>query len=182
MKSLIRKILFAKSYLYLYPYSSLNLDNDLERIYEAEYFDRKTILRGKDISKNQFSLWEKWDFFRGHHSFDALGFFSGTKFNHQNNTYIIGTIYPNPMMVIGFYFTTIALGFVLFNEGSINSSFENPELILPIGIMSIVFLISLLYFRRRIRNSVEEELKIKKSNIKVKRLMIKEASKNSHYW
>jgi hypothetical protein len=48
--------------------------------------------------------------------------------------------------------------------------------------MSIVFLISLLYFRRRIRNSVEEELKIKKSNIKVKRLMIKEASKNSHYW
>ncbi|PKP45049.1 MAG: hypothetical protein CVT94_19130, partial [Bacteroidetes bacterium HGW-Bacteroidetes-11] len=76
MKSLIRKILFEKSYLYLYPYSSLNLDNDLERIYEAEYFDRKTILRGKDISKNQFSLWEKWDFFRGHHSFDALGFFS----------------------------------------------------------------------------------------------------------
>ncbi len=61
MKSFLRKIFFAKSYLYLYPYSSLNLDNDLERIYEVEYFDRNTILRGKNISKNQFSLWEKWN-------------------------------------------------------------------------------------------------------------------------
>ncbi|GAP44003.1 hypothetical protein TBC1_112162 [Lentimicrobium saccharophilum] len=164
MKSFIRKLFFAKSYLYLYPYSSLNLDNDLERIYEAEYFDRNTILRGKDISKNQFSLWEKWNLFRGYHSFDALGFFSGTKFNHQNRTYIIGTIYPNPIMLIGFYFTTLTLGFILYSRVSTNGSYEILEMILPIGILSIVLFSSLLYFRRRIGNSVEQKLKIKKTH------------------
>lgn len=162
MKSFLRKILFAKSYLYLYPFSSLNLDNDLERIYKAEYFDRNTILRGKDMSKDQFSLWEKWNLFRGYHSFDAPGFFYGTKFNRQNKTYIIGTIYPNPIMVIGFYFATLTLGFILYSKVSTNGSYNKPEMILPIGIFSFVLLSGILNFRRRIENSVEQELKIKK--------------------
>lgn len=164
MKSFLRKILFAKSNLYFYPFSSLNLDNDLERIYEAEYFDRNTLLRGKDITQNQFSLWEKWNFFRGFHSFDALGFFSGTKFNDQNKTYIMGTVYPNPIIVIGFYLATLILCFLLLNEAKMNGGSENLEVILPIGIFSIILLSSLLYFRRRIQKSVEHELKIKKTH------------------
>src|SRR5690606_14448266 len=146
-----------------YPFNSLNLANDLKRIYEAEYFERNTILRGKEVTQNQFSLWEKWNFFRGIHSFDALGFFSGTRFIDQNKTYIIGTVYPNPILVIGFYLTTLILCLLLLNDPKLNGS-ENLEVIIPIGIVCVILLLGLLYFRRRIGKSVEHELKIKKTH------------------
>ena len=160
MKAILRKTLFAKSCLYLYPYSSLNLDHDLDRIYESGYFSRNTILRGKKVAENQFSLWEKWDFFRGNDSFDALAFFSGTMFEDNNKTYIIGTIYPNPITVIGFYFTALAFLLTLLYQMTTSGSALDFQVIIPLGLLSLILLSMTLYFRWRIQKSVERELQI----------------------
>lgn len=156
----MRKILFVKSCLYLYPFSSMNLDHDLERIYESGYFSRNTILRGKEVAEKQFSPWEKWNFFRGNHTSDALAFFSGTMFEDNNKTFIIGTIYPSPITIIGFYFTTIAFLLSLLHQMMTSGSAVDFQMIIPLGLMSLILLSMILYFRWRIQKSVERELKI----------------------
>jgi len=160
MKVLFRKILFVKSNLYLYPYSITNLDNDLNRIFEAKYFNNRTTLRGKDIAENQFSLWEKWNFFRGVKSSDALAFFSGTKFSKNGKTYIIGTIYPNPITVLGFYLTSIIFVLSLLQQTETGLTFGKIEISLPVGLISIALLLMSVYFRWSIQRKVEVELNI----------------------
>lgn len=160
MKSILRRILFVNSYLYHYPYSLLNLDNDLDRIYRTRYFNYNTILRGKKVSENQFSLWEKWNIYHGYNSFDALSFFSGTIYDDQNKTYIIGTIYPNPIIVIVFYFIIFILTLILYK----NKITEFLGLFVSFGIISILLLVIILYFRRRVRSTVEYELQLEKNN------------------
>ena len=160
MKTILRKILLAKSCLYVYPYSSLNLDHDIERICESGYFSRNTILRGKRLTINDFLLWEKWNFFRGNDTSDALAFFSGTKFEDNINTYIIGTIYPSPIIVIVFYFTTLAFLLTLLYQMTTSGSAVDFQVIIPIGLLSLILLSMTVYFRWRIQKSVEHELKI----------------------
>ena len=67
------------------------------------------------------------------------------------------------LLVIGFYLTTLILCLLLLNDPKLNGS-ENLEVIIPIGIVCVILLLGLLYFRRRIRKSVEHELKIKKTH------------------
>tara|TARA_R110002072_G_scaffold256332_1_gene415135 strand:+ start:34 stop:531 length:498 start_codon:yes stop_codon:yes gene_type:complete len=160
MKSVLRKIFFAKSYLYSYPYSSLNLQNDLERIHEDKYFKRNSILRGKRISNDQFLLWEKWNFFRGMHSYDGLSFFSGKIHDTQEKTNIVGTIYPNPIILFAFYFPIIILCFMLFDLITKKVIEVKLEFYFIIGLFILLSLLSIFYFRKRIQKSVEQELKL----------------------
>jgi len=160
MKSFLRKILLVKSNLYHYPYSLLNLENELTKIYDAESCEEKCNLRGKQISENEFSLWEKWNFFRGNRSANALAFFSGSKVIEDNKVYIIGTIYPNPRSIFGFYFTMLILGILLTIEFNTRGSKEIYAIILPLVILSILLLSSALYFRKRVRKTVEQEFKL----------------------
>ena len=164
MKVLFRKILFVKSNLYLYPYSVTNLDNDLNRIFEAKYFNNRTALRGKGIAEDQFSLWEKWNFFRGVKSSDALAFFSGTKFAKNGKTYIIGTIYPSPKTVLGFYLTSIIFVLSLLQQTKTGPAFGNIEILLPIGLISLALLSMSIYSRWNIQRKVEVELNIKNTH------------------
>lgn len=163
MKKILRRIMFVKSYLYIYPYSLLNFDNDLQRILDAKYLNKNINLRGKYLSKNQFSLWEKWNFFRGNYSYDAFSFFSGTKYSENNKTYIIGTIYPNPIYIIGFYFALISLILIIFNCIVIYETKMAKEVLLSLGLISILFYSISIYFRRRIQKTVETELILEKT-------------------
>ncbi|WP_321308532.1 hypothetical protein [Marinifilum fragile] len=164
MKELFRKILFVKSTLYLYPYSITNLDEDLKRIFEANYFNNSTALRGKIIGENQFSLWEKWNFFRGRKSQDALAYFSGSKFIQNNKTYIIGTIYPHPFTVLGFYLTCIIFLLSLLQQNDTGFSLGNIDILLPIGSIGVALISIILYFRWSIQTKVEIELDITKTH------------------
>jgi len=162
IKSLFRKILFIESHIYLYPYSSDNLNEDLKKIFGASYFDKKTTLRGKKISDDSFSLWEKWNLFGSYRSFDALGVFSGTKVNRKNKTLIIATIYPNALSILLYYLlisiSISAIYFYFFGSESI----INIEIILVLVAISFIIHRALIFQRKRIKKSVEFEFNLKR--------------------
>ena len=163
MKKIIRKILFVKSSLFLYSFSSANLENELNQIFNSPYFDNKTNLNGKQISENQFSLWEKWNFFRGLRSSDALAYFSGTILNKSEKTYIIGTWYPHPFFVIGFYLLSTIFFLVFFNQVETGMILRNYEILVLMGLFCVILISMSLYFRWRILKTVQSELKINKT-------------------
>lgn len=160
MKIFLRKLLFVKSYLYIYPYSLLNLENELKEICESEIIPSTQILNGKVMSESEFSFWEKWNLFRGSRSSDALAFFLGTIVIEQNKVNIVGTAYPNPISILGFYFTMLILGIILIIKYKTVDSYRLTEVAWILGTMSIIILSSSLYFRERIRKRVEKELKL----------------------
>jgi hypothetical protein len=118
---------------------------------------------GKKIAENQFALWEKWYFYRGLRSFDALAYFSGATFNQSGKTYIIGTVYPHPFFVLGFYFSSTSFFLMLFIQMETGMAMEKFEIPVILGFASGIFLSMSLYFRRRIQKTVQYELKINKT-------------------
>ncbi len=163
MKNLIRNVLFVKSDLFQYSFSSANLENDLNQIFNAPYFNKRTNLIGKQIAENQFSLWEKWNFFRGHRSSDALAYFSGTIFNKSGNTYVTGTWYPHPLFVIGFYLLSAVFFLELYNLVGTGKILQNYAILALIGSFNVILISMSIYLRWRILKAVQNELKINKT-------------------
>jgi len=163
MKKIIRKILFVKSSIFLYSFSSDNLENDLNQIFNSPYYNNKTNLNGKQISENQFSLWEKWNFSRGLLSSDALAYFSGKIYSKSGKTYIIGTSYPHPFFVIGFYLLSAIFFLELFNQVGTGMIFCNYEILALMGFFCVILISTSLYFRLRILKAVQNELKLNKT-------------------
>ncbi len=160
IKSVVRFFLFAKSRLYKYPYGLQNLDNDLKRIIEVGYFESSTILRGKNIGKNHFVLWEKWNFTRGRTVLFAMAFFSGSVVVRKNRTYIVGTIYPQ-ISGIFFFYLSLLMFCAILGMHSFGKSIKEIYFVLPVlGFLTIISLISCLYFRSRVKDSVVQELEL----------------------
>ncbi len=162
MKEVLRSFLFVKRKFYSYPYTKRNLDNDLNKIANAGYFDLQNDLRCKVINNNQFDLWEKWNFGVGTRSFfeiaNANAYFSGTVIKRADDTIIEGLSFPNPFGVIVTYLTILSFLITLFFINYSDTSFDGwklPAVLLMIAFLSIT---TSLFFRKRIENKVIKTL------------------------
>lgn len=164
MKKTLRSLLFVKRRFYSYPYTRTNLENDLNKIADADYFNFQNDLRCKVVNNNQFDIWEKWNFGVGTRSFFEMGnanaYFSGTVIKRTDDIIIEGLSFPNPFGVIVTYLTIPPLLITLFFIDYSDTSFDGWKLPAVLLMIAFVFIATSLFFRKRIENKVINKLNL----------------------
>jgi len=164
MKKTLRSLLFVKRRFYSYPYTRINLENDLNKIADVDYFKIQNDLRCKVINNNQFDIWEEWNFGVGTRSFFQMGnanaYFSGTIIKQADNIIIEGLSFPNPFGAIITYFALLPLLITLLFIDYSNTSFNGWKLPTVLLMIAFVSIATSLFFRKRIENKVINTLNL----------------------